>query len=225
MISSYLMQPSALTQDKPRCSFDRFRNSKKCRNNRCCFLYLLVLQSHQSPSLRLSCPQSVQRTCGSSWTPTPSTGTDPSFKGKWSIVRRVGAGTTYSLWTPRATRSGTWILTQSTKSASCWQDQAKEEPDLPAQRSRRGRSVLVSTRKGPDSCKHHLRDENVSHFPGRLQGLGLSSCKGEPSALTSYDGLRTSHRCHCRLAVKSYLCVPSRGRCRALGRCTIFTLR
>lgn len=59
--------------------------------------------------------------------------TDPLSKGKSSIELQVEAGMTYNLWTPQATRLGTWILTQNMRSVCYLQDQVKEERDLLAQ--------------------------------------------------------------------------------------------
>lgn len=72
-------------------------------------------------------------------------GMAPSFKGRLNIELQVAAGMTSSLWTPQAIRLGTWILTQSTKSACCLRDRVKEEPAPLAQLSKQGQNVLVST--------------------------------------------------------------------------------
>lgn len=72
-------------------------------------------------------------------------GMDPSSKERLSIELQVGAGMTYSPWTPQAIRLGTWILIQNMKSVYYLQDQVKEEQDLLGQLSRQEQSVLVST--------------------------------------------------------------------------------
>lgn len=87
---------------------------------------------------------------------------DPLSKEKLSIELQVEAGMTYNPWTPQAIRLGTWILIQNMKSVYCLQDQVKEEQDLPAQLSKREQSVLVSTPKWKESCKHLSRAEDIS---------------------------------------------------------------
>lgn len=86
---------------------------------------LFCFVSPQSPrcqSHRPSWPLSAPPTCGSSWTPTPSTETAPSSTGRWSTARCRAPCMTCSPWTRPRTRSATWTQTPSTRSAFCWPD-------------------------------------------------------------------------------------------------------